>query len=185
MRAPDSKRWASRRRSGAGYPIDRWPAPDEPNGVQPQPRASKVAFQLGSFVHDVCDLGLSHLVVHLCQGGQPFLFVAQSLRHRQRRTAPAVLGLRLRQPFGPGDQLDQVRSYEIAKHWYSELIPELEHLIEKGLKDPKKADAAKALQIGLDKVLNSPEHRWYLGKMSPAEKAKRAERAQEFKNRYE
>ncbi len=77
-------------------------------------------------------------------------------------------------------------TYEIAKHWYVKFIPELESLIKKGMdsKDPKKMQAAKALKKGLLDILNNPQHRWYLGKMSPAEKAKRDLRSKEFKKRY-
>ena len=64
------------------------------------------------------------------------------------------------------------------------LIPELEHLIRDGLNDPKKKAAAQALRKKLDEVLNSPNHRWYLGKMSDEEKALRAKRQEEFQKRY-
>ncbi len=78
-------------------------------------------------------------------------------------------------------------TYDLAKHWYTKYVPELEHLIAKGeaSSDPAKKAGAAALKKGLDEVLNSPEHRWYLGKMSPEEKAKRKKRAAEFKKRYE
>jgi formate-dependent nitrite reductase cytochrome c552 subunit len=77
-------------------------------------------------------------------------------------------------------------TYEIAKHFYAKMLPELEHLVEDGKAsdDPKDQAAAKALEEGIQEVLNSPEHRWYLGKMSPAEKKKRDARAKEFKSRY-
>ncbi|MCP4501507.1 MAG: hydroxylamine oxidoreductase [Deltaproteobacteria bacterium] len=77
-------------------------------------------------------------------------------------------------------------TYEIAKHWYTKFVPELEHIIHDGMEsgDATKVADAKKLQAELDKMLNSKNHRWYLGKMSPAEKAKRDERAKEFKNRY-
>jgi len=57
-------------------------------------------------------------------------------------------------------------TYDLAKHFYTKMVPELEHLIEQGeaSKDPKKQEAAKALQAKLDEVLNSPNHKWYLGK---------------------
>jgi len=75
-------------------------------------------------------------------------------------------------------------TYEIAKHWYAKFIPELEHLIEDGMKDPAKVNAAKALQGKLDEVLESENHRWYLGKMSDKERKERDARAKEFKERY-
>ena len=77
-------------------------------------------------------------------------------------------------------------TYEIAKHFYTKFVPELEHLIKDGAAsgDAKKVAAAKALQEELNKILNNPEHRWYLGKMTDAERAERDKRAKEFKSRY-
>jgi hydroxylamine dehydrogenase len=77
-------------------------------------------------------------------------------------------------------------TYDLAKNFYTEMIPELRELIEKGMhsKDSKKQSAAKKLQAKLDEVLNTNNHKWYLGKLSPAEKAKRKKRAAEFKKRY-
>lgn len=77
-------------------------------------------------------------------------------------------------------------TYELAKHWYSKFIPELEHLIEQGegSGDAGKQAASKALSEGLDEVLNSEEHRWYLGKMSDEERSRREARAKEFQQRY-
>lgn len=78
-------------------------------------------------------------------------------------------------------------TYDLAKHWYTKYVPELEKLIAKGeaSSDPKKKAGAAALKKGLDEVLNTPEHMWYLGKMSPEEAAKRKKRAEEFKKRYQ
>ena len=77
-------------------------------------------------------------------------------------------------------------TYEIAKHFYMKFIPELEHLIEKGERsdDPEKQQAAKDLQKLLDETLESADHRWFIGKMDPAEKAAREKAAEEFRNRY-
>lgn len=77
-------------------------------------------------------------------------------------------------------------TYELAKHFYVKLIPELEHLIEDGQAsgDPGKIAAANKLREGLDEVLETPEHRWYIGKMPESEKAMRKKRAEEFKARY-
>jgi formate-dependent nitrite reductase cytochrome c552 subunit len=77
-------------------------------------------------------------------------------------------------------------TYEVAKHFYSKMVPELEHLIEKGrasTDDTRKA-AAEALAKKLEEVLNSANHNWYLNKMDPAEKADREKRQQEFQKRY-
>jgi hypothetical protein len=78
-------------------------------------------------------------------------------------------------------------TYEIAMHFYIKFVPELEHLIEKGKAsgDPQKIAAAEALAAKLDEVLNSDDHRWYLGKMDPAEQERRKQAAEEFRKRYE
>jgi len=51
-------------------------------------------------------------------------------------------------------------------------------------KDAGKQKAARALQAKLNEVLNSDDHKWYLNKMTPAQKAKRKRAADEFKARY-
>ncbi len=78
-------------------------------------------------------------------------------------------------------------TYELAKHFYSKFIPELEHLIEQGAEseDSAKQEAAKNLRATLDEILNSDNHRWYLGKLTPEEKAQRDARRKEFLERYE
>ena len=77
-------------------------------------------------------------------------------------------------------------TYEIARNFYSKLIPELRELVEDGLRSGDKdlVDAAKALDAKIEEVLNTDDHKWYLGKMDPAEAAKRKKAAQDFKNRY-
>jgi len=78
-------------------------------------------------------------------------------------------------------------TYEVAKHFYSKLIPELEDLIEKGRasEDPAKINAADVLEAKIEEVLSSNNHRWFNGDMDPEEKAKRQQRMEEFKKRYE
>jgi hydroxylamine dehydrogenase len=77
-------------------------------------------------------------------------------------------------------------TYEIAKHFYSEMVPILEELIEKNEHDTDAARvaAAKALKAKLDEVLASRDHEWYLGRMDPAEAERRAKEQAEFKARY-
>ncbi len=78
-------------------------------------------------------------------------------------------------------------TYELAKNFYSEYIPELEELVEKGVHsgDPAKVTAAEALKAKITAVLESNDHKWYIGKMEPEEKARRSKAAEEFKARYQ
>ena len=56
-------------------------------------------------------------------------------------------------------------TYDLAKHWYTKFVPQLEDLIAKGNKaGGEKAKAADALQKKLDEVLSNEDHKWYLGK---------------------
>jgi len=73
-------------------------------------------------------------------------------------------------------------TYDLAKHFYIKYVPELEKLIDKNLN--KKPKEAKALRDLLDDILNSDNHKWFLGKMDPEEAAARKKAAEEFKARY-
>ncbi len=77
-------------------------------------------------------------------------------------------------------------TYEIAKNFYVELVPELKELIKEGIhsEDKEKVKAAKDLETKLNEVLNSEDHKWYLGKMDKKEKERRAKAATEFQKRY-
>jgi nitrate/TMAO reductase-like tetraheme cytochrome c subunit len=77
-------------------------------------------------------------------------------------------------------------TYEVAKHFYSKYIPELEELVADNLKskDPAKVTAAEALARKLEETLNSPNHQWYLNKMDPAEQQRRTQQREEFQRRY-
>ena len=77
-------------------------------------------------------------------------------------------------------------TYEVAKHFYSKYIPELQELVEKNKNssDAKKKEAAEKLEKLLDETLNNVNHQWYLNKMSPEEKAQRDKERQEFQKRY-
>ena len=67
-----------------------------------------------------------------------------------------------------------------------EFVPQLREVLEKALKsnDPAKVNAAKQAQAELDKVLNSENHRWFIGKMSQEEKDARKKASEEFRQRY-
>ncbi len=77
-------------------------------------------------------------------------------------------------------------TYEVAKHFYSKYIPELEELVEKNKAsaDPARKQAAEKLEKLVEETLNHSDHAWYLNKMSPEEKAQRDQQRQEFQKRY-
>jgi hypothetical protein len=77
-------------------------------------------------------------------------------------------------------------TYEVAKRFYSEFVPELQEIIERNRAsdDPQKVQQAEKLEAKLRQVLESENHQWYLGKMSPEEKARREKAAEEFQKRY-
>jgi formate-dependent nitrite reductase cytochrome c552 subunit len=77
-------------------------------------------------------------------------------------------------------------TYEVAKHFYSKYIPELQELVEhhQDSQDPLKKEAAAQLGKLMDETLNSSNHNWYLNKMDPNEKAKRDEERKDFQKRY-
>ncbi|MFT7170199.1 MAG: hydroxylamine dehydrogenase [Paracoccaceae bacterium] len=77
-------------------------------------------------------------------------------------------------------------TYEIAKHFYSEYLPQLEELVEDNLdsEDAKRAAAAQALREKIDAVLATDDHKWFIGGMDTGEAARRAESADEFRKRY-
>ena len=65
-------------------------------------------------------------------------------------------------------------TYDLAKHFYTKMVPELEHLIDENIdsKDANKAKAAADLRKKLDEVLRSDNHKWYLGQRDASAKAK-------------
>lgn len=77
-------------------------------------------------------------------------------------------------------------TYEVAKHFYSEYIPELQDLIDRNQdsSDPAKKAAAAKLGELLDATLNHTDHQWYLNKMSPEEKLAREQQRLDFQKRY-
>jgi len=77
-------------------------------------------------------------------------------------------------------------TYEVARNFYTEYIPELSELAERHLDsdDPEKKAAAEKLHALLEETLNNRNHQWYLNKMDPQEKARRDKQRQEFQERY-
>jgi len=77
-------------------------------------------------------------------------------------------------------------TYEVAKNFYSEFIPELEEIAEKGThsKDPERVAQGEALQAKINAVLESTDHRWYINKLPASEAEARKKSREEFKSRY-
>ena len=77
-------------------------------------------------------------------------------------------------------------TYEIARNFYTEYIPELRELVEHNIhsEDPKKKEAAQGLHELIEQTLNTDNHKWFLNKMDPEEKARREKAVQEFQKRY-
>jgi hypothetical protein len=77
-------------------------------------------------------------------------------------------------------------TYDLAKHFYAKYIPELQEVIEMGKHsdDSEIQKLAAELESTLEEVLNSPNHRWSIGKQDPAERARREQRRKEFLDRY-
>jgi long-subunit acyl-CoA synthetase (AMP-forming) len=77
-------------------------------------------------------------------------------------------------------------TYDLAKHWYSKFVPQLEELIAKGMKEGgEKQKAAENLQKELTAMLNSDDHKWYLDKLTDAQKAMRKQAVERFKDQME
>ncbi len=78
-------------------------------------------------------------------------------------------------------------TYEIARRFYTEFVPQVESLIEKNIAhaDPARTKAAQALKDKLEHVMASDDHKWYGGKMDAEEIARRKKATEEFKARYE
>ena len=77
-------------------------------------------------------------------------------------------------------------TYEIARNFYTEYIPELRELAQHNLHadDPEKKAAAEKLQELLNSTLSTDNHKWFINKMEPDEKARRESAVQEFQGRY-
>ena len=73
--------------------------------------------------------------------------------------------------------------YEVANNFYSEFVPEIKELIEKG-KHNGKEEAATQVEMLLTSILESDNHKWFIGKMDPGEKQEREESLEKFKKRY-
>jgi hypothetical protein len=77
-------------------------------------------------------------------------------------------------------------NFEVAHRFYMEFVPQLRELLHRTAQstDKAKVEAGRKIEAELNQVLNSEMHRWFVGKMSPAERAARKKAAEEFKKRY-
>ncbi len=76
--------------------------------------------------------------------------------------------------------------YEVAKVFYTELIPEARELVAEGIAaGGDQAAAAHEAGALIDATLKSDDHRWFLGLTTPEEKAERAKEREEFSKRYQ
>ncbi len=76
-------------------------------------------------------------------------------------------------------------TYEVARNFYTELIPELEEIVEKNIHsdNPEKVEQAKKLQKKLEEVLKTDDHKWFIDEMDPEEAARRKKAQEEFKGK--
>ena len=75
-------------------------------------------------------------------------------------------------------------TYELARNFYGDYIPELEKLAKEAMKDPAKKAGAGKLLAKIKEVMESKNHRWALDKMDPAEAARRKAARKKFLERY-
>ena len=75
--------------------------------------------------------------------------------------------------------------YEVAKAFYTGFIPEAQGLVAKGIAaGGAKVAAARRVEALIDATLASDNHRWFLGRTTAEEKARRAKQREDFERRY-
>ena len=160
-----------------------------PDRAKAYAEALRVLKPGGQFYFDVWDRieenEFAHVVTEALAGvfpGDPPRFLAERLmgirisgRSRRISSAAALRRRRRSRRCLPG-----------AGPLIRPILRSHEELAEHGLAsgDATKQEAARKLQAKLEEVLNSPDHRWYIGEMSPEEAAARKKAAEEFKARY-
>ncbi|MFQ5507776.1 MAG: multiheme c-type cytochrome [Leptospirillia bacterium] len=75
-------------------------------------------------------------------------------------------------------------TYDLAKNFYSEYIPEIREIIHDNQEGPA-AKEALVLEALLEEVLASPNHQWFIGEVSDEEQKARDNRRKEFLERYQ
>ena len=111
---------------------------------------------------------------------EPIEFTYYELWHHEGRRARHGAAM-----MGP-DYVQWHGNYEVARRFYSEFIPQLREILQKASTSGDKAKITSSLKVQteLDKILNSEDHRWFLGKMTPAEIEARKKASEEFRRRY-
>jgi formate-dependent nitrite reductase cytochrome c552 subunit len=74
-------------------------------------------------------------------------------------------------------------TYELARNFYTEFVPEIQELIHAHGHGPAAREVAILKEV-LDEVLSSEDHRWFLGEMSGSERSARQQRREQFLDRY-
>jgi hydroxylamine dehydrogenase len=75
--------------------------------------------------------------------------------------------------------------FEVAERFYVEFLPGVDAILrEAEAAGGAKAAAAREAAALVDKVRNSDDHKWSVGKMDPKEQARRRKEAEEFRQRY-
>jgi len=76
-------------------------------------------------------------------------------------------------------------NYELASAFYGDYIPQIKEVIERGKNsNPQAKKLAVELDTMLTETLNSPDHKWSIGKEDPEAKAESMQRKAEFDKRY-
>ncbi len=124
--------------------------------------------------------GLAKPLLHEPQFSNKIDFVWFEIWHHEGRRARHGASM-----MGP-DYTHWHGTYEVARNFYSEYIPELREIVREGLHsdDPTKVEAAKKLSSRMDEILNDDNHKWYLNKQDEAEKEQREKSRKEFQERY-
>ena len=73
-------------------------------------------------------------------------------------------------------------TYDLAKHWMTKFVPEIEDIIHEYKKSAPKE--VKALEETLNEVRNTDNWKWSINKEDPAVKQARTKRQEEFRSRY-
>ena len=109
---------------------------------------------------------------------EPIDFTWFELWHHEGRRARHAASMQ-----GP-DYTHWHGTYEIARNWYVKYVPELREIIGRFRDRPAAREKAALLEKTLSRILNEPDHRWFLNKEDPAAREQRKKSRDEFIQRY-